>query len=230
VTVVFKRDVTQGRQSQHASEEVIWSLTTTNVGSSPSSQSCKVYDLTNGSADVTSTVMPTNSPTVSGDVITLSPLKLLTAGQIYQVEVTYTTGGSVIVQPFVVICEGFTYIGDLSTDLDKVRFYIGDTDAGDGPLPEDANFSDNELDGLITSEGSWQRAVAAGFETMAARWRRYPDFRADGLSLNRTDIADGYAEDAAKWRRRYGGSSGGAGSRAVTRQDGYSDDVDNVTD
>lgn len=118
----------------------------------------------------------------------------------------------------------FTYLGDLSTDRDKARFHLRDTDENGGPLPGDANFTDAEIDGLLTSEASWQRAVAAGFEALAAAWRRYPDFKADGLSLNRTDIAEGYAVLAADWRRRYGGLST-AGTRVMTRVDGYSDDV-----
>jgi len=121
-----------------------------------------------------------------------------------------------------------TYVGDLSTARDKVRFYLRDIEEGVGPLPADANFSDAEIAGLITAEGSWQRAVAAGFETLASAWRRYPDFKADGLSVDRTAIADGYLEQAKIWRRTYGRGTG-AGSRATTRVDGYSDDKDNVT-
>ena len=123
----------------------------------------------------------------------------------------------------------FSYIGDLSTSREKVRFYLGDKTDGAGPLPDDANFSDGEIDGLISTEGSWQRAVAAGFETLAARWRRYPDFKADGLSLSRSDIADGFLAQAKFWRTTYGRGTG-AGSRPVTRVDAYSDDKDNVTD
>ena len=40
--------------------------------------------------------MPTNSPTVNGNVITLSPLKLLTAGVLYRVEVKYTISGNIL--------------------------------------------------------------------------------------------------------------------------------------
>ncbi len=122
----------------------------------------------------------------------------------------------------------FTYTGDLGTDLNKVRFYLQDIVSGSGPKPADGNFTDEELGGLITTEGSWERGVAAGFETLAAAWRRYPTFKADGLSLNRSDIAKGYSTQAKEWRRKYGGSGGGAGSRAVTRADGYSDDINNV--
>jgi len=123
-----------------------------------------------------------------------------------------------------------TYDPTLSASRDRVRFWLQDTTEDAGPLPSDANFSDEEITGLISAEGSWQKAVAAGFETLATAWRRYPTFKADGLTLNRSDIADGFDAKAREWRRRYGTSGGGAGSRAVTRVDGYSDDVDNVTD
>ena len=121
-----------------------------------------------------------------------------------------------------------TYLGTLASSRDKVRFYLQDTTDGSGPKPADGNFSDAEIDGLLTAEGSWERAVAAGFETLAAAWRRYPSFKADGLSLNRSDVAKGYSTQAKEWRRKHGGSGGGAGSRAVTRVDSYSDDITNV--
>jgi hypothetical protein len=128
-----------------------------------------------------------------------------------------------------------TYDDALSTDKDKVRFYIQDTTAGAGPKPADGNFSDDEIAGLVTAEGSWQRAVAGAFEALEAAWRRYPTFSTDGLSLNRTDIANGYATKAAAWRKAYGNvgstatTSTRAGSHAVTRRDAYSSDIDNVT-
>ena len=125
----------------------------------------------------------------------------------------------------------FTYLGTLATNLDKVRFYIKDTVENSGPRPSDNNYTDAELSGLVTTEGSWQRAVAAAFESLAAEWTRYPTFDDGALKLNRSDIADGYAALAASWRRKYGTSSGTAsGSRAITRVDAYSSDDDNVTE
>lgn len=123
----------------------------------------------------------------------------------------------------------FTYNGDLSTNLDKLRFNIQDTVENSGPKPGDANFSDEELGGLITAEGSWQRSVAAGFESLAAAWMRFPSFRTDALGLNRSDIAKGYQEQAKQWRKRYG-TSGSAAARVVTRADAYSSEYDTVTE
>lgn len=125
-----------------------------------------------------------------------------------------------------------TYAGTLATDLDRVRFHLGDTDTATskGPKPADGQFTDNELNGLISVEGSWQRAVAAGFEALASLWARHVDFDAGGMSASQSQIAAQYRQSALEWRTKYGvGSSGGSGSRAVTRADGYSDDLDNVT-
>jgi len=118
----------------------------------------------------------------------------------------------------------FTYVGDLSTDLDKVRFYLGDTVSASGPRPADGNFTDAEITGLITAEGNWQRAVAAGFERLDADWTKFPSFKADGLSLNRSDIAKGYREQAMKWRHDFPIPRPVSVAGQITK-DAYSDDV-----
>lgn len=92
-----KREIAQSPMKQGVDEIIAYTLTTTPWGSSPSSVTVTVYDVTPGATltDVTSTVMPTNSPSVSGDVITLSALKLLTADHKYRVEVKFTCSGNV---------------------------------------------------------------------------------------------------------------------------------------
>jgi len=118
-----------------------------------------------------------------------------------------------------------TYLGTLATDRDKVRFHLGDTVTAAGPLPADANFTDAEIDGLVTAEGSWERAVAAGFERLAAEWTRYPSFReTNGLSLNRSDIAKGYREQADQWHSDFPRAVPVYAAGQITK-DGYSDDV-----
>ena len=124
----------------------------------------------------------------------------------------------------------FTYVGDYSTDLDKVRENIRDVVSGSGPRPADANFTDALINGIITDEGSWQRAVAALFEMLAAEWRRHPSYSTDGLRLDRSDIADGFEKTAKDWRSKYGGSARQYAPVYVTGQitkDGYSDDITN---
>lgn len=89
------REVAEGRQYQGEDESIAYTLDVSAVGSSPSSVSVVVKEAFAGTP-VTATVMPTNSPTVNGNVITLSPLKLLTAGVLYRVEVKYTISGNIL--------------------------------------------------------------------------------------------------------------------------------------
>ncbi len=88
-----KLEVVEGIQEQSSTEELIYSITTTPLGSSPSSVVVVAY-LEGPETDVTSTVFPTNSPSVVGDVITLSPMKALTKGNTYRVEVKFTSGSN----------------------------------------------------------------------------------------------------------------------------------------
>ena len=124
-----------------------------------------------------------------------------------------------------------TYIGDLSTNLDRVRFHLGDKVEGSGPQPEDGNFSDEELTGLITDEATWQRAVAGGFEILASMWTKHVTFTFGRMEAsNQSDIAKMYTAMAADWRKRFGTTQMQVGgSRRVVRQDAFSDNLDNVT-
>jgi len=123
----------------------------------------------------------------------------------------------------------FTYLGTLSTDLDKVRFYSGDSsNAPDaGIKPGGYNFQDAEIVGLITAEGTWQRAVAAVYEALAALFAQEVDEKNDKISMTYSQKAARYQALAEKWRKDYGRSTGGGTvtTSAMTRIDGYSDDV-----
>ena len=89
------RVIIEGVQNQGVDEEIVYTITTTPWGSSPTSPSVVVKDLSDDSP-VTSTVMPGDPPSVSGNIITLSALKLLTAGTRYRVEVTFTVSGNIL--------------------------------------------------------------------------------------------------------------------------------------
>lgn len=86
------RRVIESPLRQGADEQIQYKLTTTPWGSDPTSVSVVVFE---SGEDVTSTVMPTGTPQVEGDVITLPVLKSLEAGKDYRVEVKFTAGGSV---------------------------------------------------------------------------------------------------------------------------------------
>ena len=127
---------------------------------------------------------------------------------------------------------GFTYTDTLLTDLDKLRYAIQDTVADQGIKPNGSNFSDEEIGGLVTLEGSWQRATAAAFEALSSIWATQENYNHDGL--NRTwDASKHFRELAKKWRAKYGygdDSTDGTAvqSRPVTRTDAYSDDLNAI--
>lgn len=128
----------------------------------------------------------------------------------------------------------FTYTGTLSTDLEKVRFNIGDTIEGRGVKPDRtaSNFSDAEITGLLTIEGTWQRATAAAFEALAATWAAYPQTYNNDTSSRNWDAAREFRAQAKEWRDQYGYGDTGASSFSsvtMTRADGYSNNLDAIT-
>ena len=80
-------EVEDGLQEQSSLEERVWAILSTN-GTPTSVSSVTVF---NGSTNVTATVMPSGSASISGDVIYLPTLKLLTAGNTYTIRVVYVT-------------------------------------------------------------------------------------------------------------------------------------------
>jgi len=88
------REVSEGQQVQGEDEEIVYTITTTNWGSSPSSVSMVVKDASNSDTDVTDDVT-TGSISTSGDIITLKTISSLTAEHRYRVEVKFTSGSSI---------------------------------------------------------------------------------------------------------------------------------------
>ncbi len=118
----------------------------------------------------------------------------------------------------------FTYLGTLATDRDKVRFYIQDKTENSGPLPSDGNFTDAEIDGLLTAEGNWEQAVAAAFEALEAAWAGYADWQVGPRRESASQIAERYAQKAEVWRDKQQG-----GVATLTRTDAYTDDSSEYT-
>ena len=96
-------EVVEGIQDQSCDEEIPYQIVTTNWGT-PTSPSVKAYVIDTG-VDVTSVVFPTNEPSVDGDTITLSPLKALTKGVVYRIEVLFTSGAAIFECFFRVYCD-----------------------------------------------------------------------------------------------------------------------------
>ena len=97
-------EVAEGTRYQSSDERLPYQITTTVLVSDPTSPTLVAYDEKTG-ADVTSTVYPTNSPSVNGDVITLSLLRNLTVGHTYRIEVLFSVGSSFYECFFRVKCE-----------------------------------------------------------------------------------------------------------------------------
>lgn len=79
------------------------------------------------------------------------------------------------------------------SDLDRVRFHIGDTDS---TAPR---FSDEEIAAILIAEGSWQRAVIACLRALIARLS-VPAFRADWLQVDPASARAGY--ERLLWEKR----------------------------
>ena len=100
----MSREVSQGKQYQGEDESIAYTIDVTNWGSSPSSVSMAVYDVTNGRTDVSVDVV-SGSTSVSGNVITLKTISGLTLGYMYRVEVQFTISGNVFEAWFSIECQ-----------------------------------------------------------------------------------------------------------------------------
>lgn len=145
-----------------------------------------------------------------------------TAGSTYVVSATVTTtGGRTETKPFLVVVGtraedgGFTYDLASPTDTTRVRFHTGDTDSA-APL-----FTDEEIQFVISEQGTWKKAVIACLENLKARLATSPEFTADWLSVrNGSSLAGLDALIAAK-RRELGVSMLTASVSYQYRPDSY---------
>ena len=118
----------------------------------------------------------------------------------------------------------FTYEGNLSTDLDKTRFYVQDTVEDSGPKPGGSNFTDEEIEGVDDITGSWQRTVYALFQTLAAIWTHYVDITIGPRRESLSQVAKSYRDQAKAWAKEHN-IMPGIQVAGVIRVDGYSDDI-----
>lgn len=118
----------------------------------------------------------------------------------------------------------FTYSDDLSSDRAKVRFHLQDVTESSGPRPGGGNFSDAEVDGLITLGGSWERAVSSGLDALAVAWAKYADLTEGPHRESLSQIGATYRKQASEWRAIYG-IAVPARVAGIIKIDGYSDDV-----
>jgi hypothetical protein len=87
----------------------------------------------------------------------------------------------------------FTYLGTLATNLDKVRFYIGDTVSGTGVKPDGSNFTDAEINGVLTVAGTWSAAVVQILRNLASL------YAGKATSIQVFEYRKQYADRAAQY-------------------------------
>jgi hypothetical protein len=104
-----------------------------------------------------------------------------------------------------------TFTNDLTTNQGVVRLNLGDTVENSGPRPDKRNFSDAEIDYLITTETAGNTAATAlGFEILANEWAAYTIAEREGeVSFDAKEVSDQFLDIAQEWRSRPDGGTGG---------------------
>ena len=126
----------------------------------------------------------------------------------------------------------FVYSDVLSTNRDKVRFRVGDTQQGRGPRPDklNSNFSDEEITFVLSEESTVNATIAHLFEILANEWAAYAINEREGeTSMDATKTADEFRKQASIWRKKPGGASeaeNSGGMVTITRSDAWGDSDD----
>lgn len=111
----------------------------------------------------------------------------------------------------------FTYTPEAVDDVTRVRFWTGDTTEGENFL------SDEEIDMMISEEGSYQKAVIACLQLIIAKLSQ-PNFTADWLTVDNKSAREGYQTLLAQMRNKFGVAALSSGVQSVTRSDSADDD------
>lgn len=126
----------------------------------------------------------------------------------------------------------FTY--DLTTDIGKVRLWLGDITQGRGMRPDGSNISDEEIALILDQErdtastqNTIMRAVAACCELLANAWSSVAGNITIGSRSEAHQQAEQFARRAAALRAQYGGTALSF-SVAFMRNDGYEQKDDHV--
>lgn len=125
----------------------------------------------------------------------------------------------------------FTYTGALDTDLDKLRFEIGDNVENAGVMPNGANIPDATMSAIITAEGSVGLAAARICESLARAWAKIAASIAIGSRSESNQQSANWTAQAAQLRKQYGerGTTSGLFSVGMQRDDAYHENNPNDT-
>ncbi len=115
-----------------------------------------------------------------------------------------------------------SFTNNLATDIGQMRLELGDDVSGSGVRPDGTNLSDEQLQVLLTREGSLMPAVAAACELLARNWAGVATISVGPRSEQLGTISKQWADRAVTLRAQYGGlGSGKAFSASFHRADAY---------
>ena len=91
----------------------------------------------------------------------------------------------------------FTYDPSTVTDIERVRYHIGDT------VESGALFTDEEITMVISETGTYKTAVISLLETMIVIYSE-PDFKADWLTVSASKAVAGLRSAILMKRKAFG--------------------------
>lgn len=108
----------------------------------------------------------------------------------------------------------FTYDLSAPTDLERVRFHIGDTDE------DTAIFQDQGINFILGEAGNWQQAVVSCIRNIIARLAGEPDMQADWLRVDWRRSAESWERLLHEKKQEFGlGARASSGGQHAWRPD-----------
>lgn len=199
-------EVAEGRKTQGPDEQIAYTVTTTNVGSSPSSVAVTAWDLTDDNKVVTGTVL-NGSASVSGDVITTPTVQSLTAGRLYRIEVKFTSGGNVFEHYFEIQAEKQGRDG-MSHIIQRLRRMVNDASATVWPDHELLDVLDTHRRRIEREQLEGERTLTSGTTVEYKRFHsRWENLEGGGTTTFMIEDSAGAARGTADYTADYIGGA-----------------------
>ena len=113
----------------------------------------------------------------------------------------------------------FTY--DLTTNVGRVRFEVGDRTQDNGVRPDRSNFSDDEIEAVLTdAEGNINSATAHLLDVLSREWALVADITLGPRKEQLSQVSKAYANLATTVRKREGSDVTNANVKFI-RHDAY---------